>query len=71
MVIYQKQGSGPLFSSLIPDPGYQREVSLFVGNLNESSTYRFTVLAQNSYNKSSATYSNPVDFETKGRSFLT
>ena len=65
-VIYQRQGFQPNITSPIPDPGYGQEVSLFVGNLNESVTYEFAVRAQNSYNGSSTTYSNPEKFNTKG-----
>ena len=69
-VIYQKQGSQPVTSSPIPDPGYQRDVSLFVGNLNASTTYEFIVRAQNSYNGSSAAYSNPEQFTTNGKRYV-
>ena len=66
-VIYQKLGSQPSVSLPVPDPGYQRDVNLFVGNLNESTTYEFIVRAQNSYNGSSAAYSTPEQFTTNGR----
>ena len=66
-VIYQKLGSQPVFSSPIPDPGYQRDISLLVENLTASSTYEFIVRARNCYNGSSAAFSNQEQFTTNGR----
>ena len=55
-----------IFTSPVPDPGYTQEVSLFIGDLEETSIYKFTVRAENSYDRLSTSYSQTEIFETKG-----
>ena len=70
-VIYQKQGSqAGIITSSVPDPGYRKEVSCFIGNLKEASTYEFTVRAKNSYKGLSTSYSKTEMFDTKGIVYL-
>ena len=66
-VIYQEQDSqAGIIRSSVPDPGYTKEVSFFIGNLKEASTYEFTVKAKNSYKGLSTSYSKTEMFNTKG-----
>ena len=55
-----------IFTSPVPDPGYGKEVSLFIGDLEESSPYNFTVRAENSYDGLSTSNSETEIFTTKG-----
>ena len=55
-----------IFTSPVPDPGYGKEVSLFIGDLEETSIYKFTVRAENSYDELSTSYSQTEIFETNG-----
>ena len=51
------------------DPGYKKQGEAFIGNLNESSGYRFTVITQNrhSENGQNSKKSKIEIFITKGK----
>ena len=69
-VICKPEGSENLISKKeFTDPGYQKQGEAFVGNLNESSEYRFTVLTQNrhSENGQNSNKSKTEIFKTKGK----
>ena len=55
-----------IFTSPVTDSGYGQEVSLFIGDLEETSIYKFTVRAENSNDRLSTSYSQTEIFETKG-----
>ena len=50
----------------VPDPGYGQDVSLFIGDLLQASSYNFIVRAENTYDGLSTGYSETETFETKG-----
>ena len=66
-VIYQhlRSSTGTIIGP-VNDPGYGEEVSLFIGDLRETSPYKFTVRTENSYDGLSTSYSETELFETTG-----
>ena len=69
-VICKPKGSKiPVFNQEFPDPGYQKQGQVFVGNLKEQSEYRFTVLTQNNHSETgqNTNKSKMETFVTKGR----
>ena len=67
-VIYKQEGTLKKIKSYeLRDPGYMQMASLFVGGLNESSKYTFTVQALNTFKTNNTNFSASVTLETKGR----
>ena len=58
-----------IFTKEFTDPGYQKQGQAFVGNLNESSEYRFTVVTRNrhSENDQNSNKSKTEIFMTEGK----
>ena len=70
-VIYKREGTSKnITSSELRDPGYMQRASLFVGGLNDSSYYTFTVQAVNAFKSNNNNFSASVTLETKGNFFL-
>ena len=70
-VIYKQEGTSKnITSSELRDPGYMQRASLFVGGLNESSNYTFTVQAVNAFKTNNTNFSASLMLRTKGNFFL-
>ena len=62
-----KSSENLIFNKEFTDPGYQKQGQAFIGNLNESSEYRFTVLTKNRQNGQNRNKSKTEIFMTKGK----
>ena len=63
-----KVSENPILFKDIPDPGYQQTEQVYVGNLKESSEYKFSVQTKNLYTTGPNTNKSQTEtFVTKGK----